>query len=76
MGLNGFGPNRVAFFAQVQEVRHDLAGECTVFLKELGPDVEVVDVFAIIEFAEYGVGPFIDLTPFIGVVRAAWKYAK
>ena len=76
LGFDGFGPDGVAGFAEVEEVGHDFAAEGAVFLEELGADVEVVHGLAVGEFLKNGVGAFVDLTAFVGGIGAAREDAE
>ena len=75
-GFNRFSPNHVAFLAQVQEVRHNFSSQHPILLQELGSDIQIVYVLAIIEFTENTIGTFIDLATFVFVISAARKDAQ
>jgi hypothetical protein len=45
--LHGLGPNLVALFVRVEQVRHDGGRQNPAVFEELGIDVQVVDVLIV-----------------------------
>ena len=63
-GFDGFGPDFVTFGVGVKVVGHDAGGESAVVFQKAGADIEIEDVFTVIEFLDH----LVDLGDFAALV--------
>ncbi len=52
---NRLRPDLVSFLGEVEEIGHDLLGKGAVRLKEFLADIEVENVFTVVQWSESGV---------------------